>query len=156
MVFLASKIVGSVFNHCISGMARYEGFLLLKIHLNNIWTSNRFDPLSGVIADESVSTITPKGSRKTPASSPLENEFNKKLRDDISNSPISEPPSQESMETQNLPGGENPNLSIQQCGSNTQSDAVNNENTMNSVTQSDTIERNARDNADDRNSVSSQ
>ena len=122
----------------------------------NIWTPNRFDPLSGVIANESVSTITPKGSRKNPASSPLENEFNKKSRDDISNSPIPEPPSQESMETQNLPGGENSNLSIQQCGSNTRSDAVNNENTTSSVTQSDTTERNARDNADDRNSVSSQ
>ena len=65
-------------------------------------------------------------------------------------------PSQESLETQNLSGGENSNLSIQQCDSNTRSDAVNIETTPNFVTQSDTIERNARANADDRNSVSSQ
>ena len=59
----------------------------------NIWSStNIFASLAGVTADEPASTITPKGSRKKPATSPQENECNKKSRDDISNSPIPVPP----------------------------------------------------------------
>ena len=117
----------------------------------NIWSStNIFASLAGVTADEPASTITPKGSRKKPATSPLENECNKKSRDDISNSPIPVPPSQESMETQNLPDGESPNISIQ-CESNTQFDLVNND--ISAESNGLPI---SRDNADDRNSVSSQ
>ena len=62
----------------------------------------------------------------------------------------STPPSQESMETQNLSDGESPNISIQ-CESNTQFDLVNND--ISAESNGLPI---SRDNADDRNSVSSQ
>ena len=54
------------------------------------------------------------------------------------------------METQNLPDGESPNISIQ-CESNTQFDLVNND--ISAESNGLPI---SRDNADDRNSVSSQ